>query len=225
MSELKRRYPLSWPAGWKRTKVRVSASFGKISSTSTGGQASYPRKRALSAWDGAQRVIQELAALGVDEGDALISTNLRSRLDGMPRSDDPEPADPGAVVYWQDKNGNQHCMPIDQYDRVADNLAAIAATLNALRAVKRHGGGTILDRTIEGLRPALPESVLLSWRKVLEFKPDEVVTADAIEKRFREKARMHHPDMEHGNHDHMAALNNAREEALAEVAAPKEIKA
>jgi hypothetical protein len=221
MSELKRRYPLDWPRGWKRTKTRVHAQFGKVSGD--GGSTS-PRKRALSAWDGAQRVVQELSALGVREEDILISTNLRTRLDGMPRSDDPEPTDPGAVVYWQDKTGSQHCMPIDQYHRVADNLAAIAATLNALRAVKRHGGGAILDRTIEGLRPALPESVSLSWRQVLEFNRDQTVTVEMVERRHREMAKKFHSDLTGASHAHMAAINVARDEALAELA-PKEMHA
>jgi hypothetical protein len=220
MDELKRRCPLDWPTGWKRTKIRIRAAFGKVSSRDG---AACPSKRSLTAWDGAQRVREELSALGVSDESFLISTNLRTRLDGFPRSDDPEPADPGAAVYWQDKNGKQHCMAIDQYTRVADNLAAIGATLNALRAVKRHGGGAILDRTIEGLRPALPESTKLTWRQTLEFGPNEKLTAEMIRDRRLQFARRYHEqqsghaDLTGGSSAHMGAINAAVDEGLKEL--------
>jgi hypothetical protein len=111
---------------------------------------------------------------------------------------------------------------------VADNLAAIAATLNAFRAVKRHGGGIILDRAIAGLRPELPEHISLSWRQVLEFQREETVTVDMVEKRFRSLARAFHPDLNPDRstaQQHMSALNVARDEALAELTRAKEMHA
>ena len=82
------RYPLQWPVGWKRTPYRVGAKFSK-----------YDKR--LSVFDGVQRVLRELERLGVTEADVVISTNLQTRLDGMPRSDQAQPADPGVCVYWQ----------------------------------------------------------------------------------------------------------------------------
>jgi hypothetical protein len=34
----------------------------------------------------------------------VISTNVRMRLDGLPRSGEKESQDPGAAVYWQELN-------------------------------------------------------------------------------------------------------------------------
>jgi len=48
-------------------------------------------------------------------------------------------------------------MAIDIYDTVAGNLAAVAATLDAMRAIERHGGAQILKRAFQGFK-ALPSS-------------------------------------------------------------------
>lgn len=79
---------------------------------------------------------------------------MRTRLDGLPRSGEPEPKDPGATVYWRSR-GRDQVIAIDQYDRVADNLAAIAGTLDALRAIKRWGGAQIVARLYRIRRAAL----------------------------------------------------------------------
>jgi hypothetical protein len=68
-------------------------------------------------------------------------------------------------------------MAIDQYDRVEHNLAAIAATLDAMRAIKRHGGAEILDRAFTGFT-ALPAPMAggKPWRQVLGFDLDYTPT-------------------------------------------------
>jgi hypothetical protein len=53
--------------------------------------------------------------------------------------------------------GESQCMAIDIYTRIADNLAAVAATIDAMRAIERHGGAQILKRAWMGLK-ALPAS-------------------------------------------------------------------
>jgi len=125
--------------------------------------------------------------MGIRADDILVSTNIEVRLDGMPRSDR-EPKDPGASVYWSAK-GKQQCMAIDHYDRAADNLAAIAATLEAARAIGRHGGGEILERAFQGFT-ALPERAGgKSWYDVLQFQPATKPTADEVRSRFLEMAK------------------------------------
>lgn len=66
----------------------------------------------------------------------------RTNIDGFPRSGQSEPSDGGVAVYWLTSTGETKCIAIDRYDRVADNLAAVAATLDAMRAIERHGGAT-----------------------------------------------------------------------------------
>ena len=118
------KYPLAWPTGWKRTcsHQRDRARFNKKSSSGW--------KDKLSIEQATQRVRGELQRMGMYEGNVVISTNLMLRNDGLPRSGQSEPQDPGAAVYWKKLIWKTHkVMAIDQYDRVADNLAAIAATL------------------------------------------------------------------------------------------------
>lgn len=139
-------FPLQWPAGWKRTAAasRKRATFGKKGATGTAR---------LTVAEALKRVRTVLQQMGVRDFNMIISANVPLRQDGLPRSGAPEPADPGVAVYWQDTSKDgwpRRCMAIDMYDRAADNLAAVAATLDAMRAVQRHGGAEILDRTFTG---------------------------------------------------------------------------
>lgn len=190
-------YPLSWPLGWKRTlpQQRQRARFNrKDTNTRTwadGSAHSYTMSKELSVADAISRVLDELRGFGVDRADVVISTNLDVRLDGLPRSGQRAPADPGAAVYWMNESGAPRCMAIDQYDRVADNLAAIAATLGAMRAIERHGGAEVLDRVFQGFA-ALPAPAGGNWWEVLSTS--STASADEIKAAFRNLARQHHPD-------------------------------
>src|SRR5690606_17399594 len=130
-------YPLQWPAGWRRIepahRTRAKFSTGRRQ-YSEGGGASWMRQQALSVADARGRVLGELQRMGVPLDDAVISTNIPLRLDGLPRGDAREPADPAVAVYWR-HGGQTRCMAIDRYDRAADNMAAIAATLEAMRSI------------------------------------------------------------------------------------------
>lgn len=211
MTEVIKAYPLQWPAGWKRTDSRQFGRFGK-QVRHHGVHSSWRQKSRLSIADATQRVLHELLRMGISDDDVVISTNLKLRLDGLPRSGQAEPQDPGAAVYWRDGRKNR-CMAIDLYDRVADNLAAIAATIEAMRAIERHGGAAILDRAFTGFQ-ALPSPT--QWWHVLGFEASSV-TGEQIEARFRELAMQRHPDRG-GSEAAMAELNWAREAGLAEAA-------
>lgn len=164
-------YPLTWPEGWPRSAAtaRITARFsrGERQYSSQPGGGSWLRKKSLTVADGVVRVVEELSRLGIDRQDVVISTHVRTRLDGLPRSGEREPEDPGAAVYWVDRDGRHRVMAIDRYDRVADNLAAIAATLEALRAIERHGGGEILDRAFTGFAALPAPDAPEDWRSVL----------------------------------------------------------
>jgi hypothetical protein len=215
----KQAYPLSWPEGWKRTAVnnRKRAQFNKKERqyrgpSVPGGQGtSWVNTKDLSVADGVERVLRELSAMGVDRQDVIISTNIRTRLDGLPRSGDREPDDPGAAIYWRSGKEPMRSMAIDRYDRVADNLAALGATLEAMRAIERHGGAEILQRAFLGFA-ALPEKASQGWRPLFGFGEDERVSSEQVEKAFRELAKKHHPDTG-GNVDKFQEILNARENA------------
>lgn len=204
-------YPLSWPAGWPRTKTRTRARFSRRE-RKYGHGGSWMQNAALSVADGVERVMGELARLGVNDDDIVISTNVRVRLDGRPRSSEPEPSDPGVAVYWQERsNKSARVIAVDQYDRVADNLAAIAGTLEALRAIDRWGGAQILERAFTGFTALPSPDQAPPWWAVLGCDKD--ASRDDIERAYRRAAAANHPDRG-GSHDAMAEINRAYEEAM-----------
>ena len=205
------RYPLQWPTGWKRTDsaLRRRAQF-----RNPGQRSSYYQQ--VTTAEGLARVQDVLRKMGVGDGEVVISTNMPTRLDGLPRSNLPEPADPGVAVYWQ-AGKQRRCMAIDEYTAVGANLAAVAATLEALRAIERHGGAAILDRAFLGFAalPA-PASTARHWRVVLGVPLGSVPHLEDVRRSYRELAARHHPDRPGGNAEAMAEVNRAWEEAQQE---------
>lgn len=183
-------FPLQWPDGWRRIASidRSRARFGQRNASAAGSWGS--RAQPLSIAQATQRVREELQRMGVQADDLVISTNLTLRLDGLPRSGQAEPDDPGAAVYWRVAEVKR-CMAIDRYDRVADNLAAIAATLDAMRAIERHGGAEILNRAFTGFA-ALPDQSSESWWIVLGVARDAARTD--VDAAYRHLRSQHHPD-------------------------------
>lgn len=161
----------------------------------------------LSVADGVERVLLELSRLGIGRDDIVISTNLKTRLDGLPRSDQKAPEDPGVAVYWKTRKGGRKVMPVDRYFKVADNLAAVAATLDAMRAIERHGGAQILDRAFTGFTALTPPAVARHWREVVGV-PSTVMDMPTVRLAFRRRAAEAHPD-KGGTHEAMSELNIA----------------
>lgn len=215
-------FPLQWPTGWPRTQdiYRKRAKFSKgerVYSSQPGG-SSWTRHRDLTIADAVDRVLTELRTFGVLEGDAIISSNLRTRLDGLPYSNQKEPDDPGIAVYWRLPHEDQmKVMAIDLYDRVADNLAAVAATLNAMRAIERHGGAQILERAFTGFTALPAPGDAKSWRDILDV-PDEPGYDQLARARmhYRALASANHPDRG-GSTSKMAEINRAWDEAQKEL--------
>jgi hypothetical protein len=205
-------YPLSWPGGWKRTVRREEARFSRQESrqSSYDPTKTYTSKRQLTINEATTRLQQSLGRMGAQG--VIISSNLQLRNDGLPRSGQAAPSDPGAAVYWKRK-GKQQAMAIDRYSRVADNLAAIAATLEALRMIERHGGGEILDRAFTGFA-ALPVSTK-NWREILQIGTQNATIA-LIESNFRELVKTHHPDVG-GTDEQVREIIQARQEAIQEI--------
>lgn len=199
MSELIAAYPLQWPSGWRRTvtRERTDAKFMHAGAR-------------LTIAVGADRVYRQLNQFGVGESTVVISSDLRTRLDGRPYSDQGITGiDPGVAVYWRDR-GTQRCMAVDRYIRIADNLGAVAATIEAMRAIERHGGAMILDRAFMGFA-ALPAPV--AWWEILRLTGPNV-SREQIERAHRRLAADHHPDLPGGNNDLMADINRARDIGL-----------
>lgn len=207
-------YPLQWPTGWKRTDAvqRNHAKFSAGTATthqwSDGRTTTWRGKRELTINEAVSRVRDQLAKMGIAE-DFVISTNLELRLDGLPRSGQRQPADPGAAVYWRERSGDvPRCMAIDRYDRVADNLAAIAATLDAMRAIERHGGAEILNRAFTGFT-AIEHEATRSWHEVLQVPAH--ASTDDVRLSYRRLRKAFHPDnaMNSGDTERFHAVQQA----------------
>ncbi|MBW9102893.1 hypothetical protein [Paraburkholderia phenoliruptrix] len=160
-------------------------------------------------------MLLELSRLGVGRDDIVISTNIKTRLDGLPRSDQKAPDDPGVAVYWETRRGGRKVMAVDRYTKVADNLAAVAATLEAMRAIERHGGAQILDRAFTGFTALPAAAAPRTWREVIGV-PASVRDMPSVRIAFRRRAAELHPD-KGGSHAAMVELN------LAFAAAEKEL--
>ena len=115
-------------------------------------------------------------------------------------------------MYWKPAKSPMRCMAVDRYDEVQDNLAAVAATLEAMRSIERHGGAAILDRAFTGFAalPA-PAGGKRDWWTVLEL-PSTASQAE-IRDAFNRLAREHHHDRG-GSDERMAEIIRARDEAL-----------
>ena len=193
-------YPLSWPAGRPRCARRADAQFGKVNCRA--GQ-SWGTKENLTVADALRRLQDELDKICARH--IVLSTNVETRLDVLPRSGQPEPTDPGAALYFQLK-GRDTVLACDKWNRVADNIAAIAKHIDALRGIERWGIGTV-EQAFAGWQ-ALPAPE--PWWTVLGVASNAGLAE--IDAAWREKMRDAHPDR--GGTDAAASrLNWARDEA------------
>lgn len=209
-------YPLAWPTGWKRTNRRTAADFGTVH---TPEGATWKSKRELTIAEATTRVVNELRRMRVAQRDVIISTNLRLKNDGLPLSKQREPEDPGVAVYWK-MDGKGLVIAADCYTKIADNLAAVAATLDAMRSIKRHGGAAILERAFTGFA-ALPAPITgqKPWRQVLGVDPSER-DPEAIRNYYRVRRGETHPDRDGGDRIAFLAVQAAYEQAARELGFP-----
>jgi len=215
------RYPLSWPLGWPRKPAerRARAKFTKGErrySSQPGSSHSWVDKKSLTVPQGLGRLQLELERLGARG--VIISTNVELNSYGDPRGGRRDPDDPGVAVYFK-LNKKDRVLACDGWDRTADNLAAVAAHIDAIRRIDRYGVGT-LDQAFAGY-DALPPPGAHNrppWRKVLGIAEDApFVTAGIVQHFYKVKAREMHPDISGGSHEAMAQLNEARDAALQEI--------
>lgn len=217
------RYPLSWPTGWKRTPYsqRRRAAFHAHKTVYSsnvqpnGTRSSWKQKEALTVGGGLERVMGELRRLGARG--VVISSNLRIRNDGLPYAAQAKNLDdPGVAVYFKLDN-KPRVLACDKWLSAAENMAAIAGHIAAIRAQDRYGVGT-LEQAFAGYA-ALPEKTDGSdWRAELGFTAKDNVDAVSMEVQFRRLLRERHPDVG-GSHEAMARLNRARQAAQEELGA------
>lgn len=193
-------YPLTWPSYVPRSKSRSRAAF-----RSRGEYGGNSGKKMTAALDALQSEYDKLHGASK----MVLSTNVVLRLDGFPRADQPRQMDPGAAFYFN-RNGQRLCMPCDKWDRVEDNIYAIAMHIGAMRGMERWGVGTV-EQAFAGYKAL---SAGEDWWDVLECRRD--ATREVVEAQYKARIRTAHPDTG-GSTEAMARLNVARDQAVAEL--------
>jgi hypothetical protein len=195
-------FPLSWPLGWKRNATRVDSRFGRYMNRPTVGK-------------GSRLVLEELKRTGVPDHKVIISTNVQLRLDGLPYSNQREPSDPGAAVYFTLKD-QKKVLACDKYRTVGENLYAIGKTIEATRAIERWGSVTT-EQAFAGY-VALQEKTERSCWEVLGLDPQVPQLAREPEgiiiEAYRRRARETHPDNANGSSEAFSEVCRAKDMAL-----------
>lgn len=192
-------YPLQWPAGWPRTKVRERNSQFKMT-------------------EGAMvdHLYQELDRLGATN--IVVSSNVQVRMDGRPLTKQRAIDDPGVAVYFNLK-GHEQCIPCDKWINPIQNLHAVGLAIAAIRGFERWGTGQMVEAAFRGFT-ALPAGEDASspiyvqpnrpWYEVLGVSQD--ADQDVIQAVYRAKAKKVHPDSG-GSPEAFRELQRAYEEA------------
>lgn len=175
-------HPLQWPPGWRRTEPykRKQSRFGQKTSRVYGyglGPVTMTKARGM--------LIDELNRLGAKN--IVISTNLELRLDGLPKANRKPPEDVGVAVYFT-KDGSQMCFPCDKWDRIEDNMYAIAKTIDALRGIERWGAKETVTASFRGFEQ-IPNDI-----KPRSFYFKDCETKEEIKTRFQKLVKAMHPD-------------------------------
>ena len=175
--------PVEWPEAVKRTVLRGESRF---------------KKRSFSL--AIKMVVEEL--------DRFRARKIRATANVATGSSRGCPEFNGVSVTFELRDQGEwigHAIACDSYPYASDNAVAIAKTVEALRAVERHGSSQLAAMAMSGFR-ALPPSddsgpKHRPWREVLDV-PDSLTTKQQLtlaKASLREQQRRLHPDREDGD--------------------------
>jgi hypothetical protein len=181
--------PLHWPLQWPIGRPRLQ--HGK------------PSRFKIDFLPAVQMLRAEIRRLGAEH--LVISTNIELRPDGLPYANRREPEDEGVAVYFTYRK-QPMCFACDMWDKVGDNIYAIARTIKALRGIDRWGAGEMFKQAFTAFAaPPVPKSP----HEILGVRPD--ATQQEIDVAYRRKAKLFHPDAPGGSESAMVELNKARD--------------
>lgn len=194
--------PLCWPAHLPRARNRVASKFGRREIRGT--IVPQRQQRSLRFTEGEAELLAELERMKATH--VVVSSNV------ITRSGRGDLDDPGVAVYFR-RRGQAMAIACDHYTTAADNAYAIAKTIEALRAIERHGSSTLADQAFSAFRelpPADSAPAARHWREVLDVPDgiDREAQLDLAELRFKRGVAKVHPDRG-GSDGAMAELNGA----------------
>lgn len=214
---------MQWPDGWPRTPAheRIDSRFGK---------GIY--KIGLSiARDGLLLELERLGAANI-----VITTDLPTRRDGLPYADS-RASDVGVAVWFAMPNivtgrVDERVFACDKWRTHAENMRAIALSIEAMRGLARWGAGDVVNRAFTGFAALPPGSPSPApppkkrpWWEVLGINaavraatPNELL-ADIVKIQHRKLIKNAHPDAG-GSHELAAEINAALAEAERELGEP-----
>lgn len=172
-----RRFPLDWPAGWPRTPPgeRTWSAFRSGGARVTQSNAN-------------ERILRQIRLLGATH--LVISANVAYTRAGTPHANRRRPDDAGVAVYFRlAVDGEPRVLACDRWLSIPENMAAIAAHIDAMRGTDRWGVGS-LSRAFDAYK-ALPAPAP-AWHEVLGV--GELAAHDTVRSAYRRLAREHHPD-------------------------------
>ena len=206
-------YPLRWPDGWPRSRVREDGERRfRTTRNSPSDAFGYKSSKPVTFDDARVRLGEELERMGAVN--ITLSTNVPLRLDGAPRASEANRKlpDPGAAIYFTFR-GKAMVMACDRFEQVSANIRSLGLAIEAMRQLERHCGGTMMERAFTGFAAIAPPNWKKPWREVFGIKPDWTGDLTAL---FRQKAKERHPDSG-GADTLMAELNIAYAEGKAEL--------
>lgn len=187
-------FPLAWPDGWKRTN-----SYAR--------DASKFKSTFAVARDELMAEIERLRGRYHRSGDAILSTNVALRQDGLPYANQREPEDSGVAVYFEYKK-KPMVFACDKYRKVWENMVAIRKTIEAIRGMERWGASDMMERAFQGFT-ALSSSSSSDWWNVLQVSRG--ANYEAVQKSYRSLRSQYHPDRPDGNSDQFDQVQRAWE--------------
>lgn len=195
-------YPLEWPMGFDRTTTTTSSRFGIESIAKA-----------------VKLLRKELNLFGAEY--VVISSNAHYKHDGDLYAKQGLIDDKGVAVYFT-KDDNQHCIPCDRWNSIAENIWAIAKSIGAMRGLDRWGSKSIVDAAFSGFRqlPA-PEQGMVEvgvvrvepWWEVLGV--ERTASPEMLRVARNVLARRYHPDSDsEPNHAKMSEVNVAFDQGM-----------
>lgn len=185
-------FPLQWPAGFERSKLKKDSAF---------------KCTTAQARDGVLSEIGRLKGASI-----VISSNVPVKKDGtLYASMKPVDNDEGVAVYFTWKN-QQYVLACDNYYKIHENLRAIEKSIEAIRGLERWGVSDILSRAFTGFK-ALSQNNGKKWFEILEV--DKNASYNEITTTYKKLAIKYHPDNQNtGDVDMFIKIKNAYDTAV-----------